>query len=459
MDATTLDRSPELEAALVGAFVISPRDDREALERARRIVRPEDLTHPELRVIFAACNRIRAAGAWPDVASLAHDLREGGELDKAGGLDRLSHLLDAVPHAANVEHHARILADLAARRRYRDALAAALRDLSEPGAPDLATLMARLVERVESVRPAESASLDAWATLADLMERTDLLDPPEEVVPRFALRGRSTALVGRDKSGKSTLMCEAVVQVSRGGYFLGQVVKRGRAVVCAPDEAPGDTVRRLVEAGADPERVRVLYSHPPNLLGSLDALLREEPADLVVVDSLAEYARLVAGTAPDDGDAAGWGAVVRPLVALSRTHGVAVVVLHHPRRSDEQYRGSGEIAASFDCLLEMRLGGQGEDPTIRHITGRARWPVEPFSFRLEGGRYILGGGGVLPVESRVLMDLGANPGTTRADSFRRIKGNKSAHVAAVNRLVDRGGIRERHGRLYLPSHVEEELVA
>lgn len=459
VSTATRDRSPDMEAALVGAFVISPREDRDALDRARGIVRPEHITDPRLRVVYAACERIRDAGAWPDVVSLGHELAERGELDAAGGYDTLSALVDGVPHAANVEHHARLLADLAARRRYREALTLAVRDLDEPGAPDLHTLIAHHHERVGNVRPGEAANLDAWATLAELMERADLMEPPGEVVPYLGHRGRTTGLVGPAMGGKSSLAGEAVKELSRGGYFLGQPVQRGYAVVCAPDEAPGDTVRRLVEAGADPERVRVLVGHPTDLLGSLDALLRSNPTDLVVVDSLAEWARLVAGQAPDDGDSAGWGAVLRPLVALSRVHNVAIIVLHHPRRSDGQYRGSGEIAAALDCLLEMRLPGPGEDPTLRYITGRARWRVEPFSIRLDEGRYVLGSGGVLPLESRVLMDLGANPGTTRADSFRRIKGNKSAHVAAVNRLLDRGGIVERGGRLYLASQVEEELVA
>ena len=63
----------------------------------------------------------------------------------------------------------------------------------------------------------------------------------------------------------------------------------------------------------------------------------------MVVDSLQEYARVTIGAAPDDGDNAGWSAVIRPLVQLAREYDIAVVVLHHVRRSDGHFRGAGEL--------------------------------------------------------------------------------------------------------------------
>jgi hypothetical protein len=294
--------------------------------------------------------------------------------------------------------------------------------------------------------------------LRELEEDPELLRPPPAVVPPFAYRGRTSGLVGPDKSGKSTLAAHAVAQLTRGGSIAGERLKGGNAVVAAPDEAVGDTVRRLYELGTDPDRVHLLALRPPDLLGALDALLEAQPADLVVVDSLAEWARLTLGRAPDDGDAAGWGAVVRPLVQVSRARDTAVLVLHHPRRSDGQYRGSGEIAAAFDCLIEMTLPQSGEDPTLRRFRGRGRWPIEDFTLRMEEGWYVLGGGGAVSIEARILMDVRANPGTTRADSYRRLGGRKATHTAAVSRIVDSEGLVDRGGKLYVPGDVEEDLL-
>jgi hypothetical protein len=294
--------------------------------------------------------------------------------------------------------------------------------------------------------------------LRDLRERPELFAPPEEVLPRFVWRSRTTGLVGIDKGGKSTLAAHGAAAKSNGSRFLGGGVEVGTVVVAAPDEAIGDTVRRLDELGANPDRVRVMALRPPDLLGTLGALLREHPADFAVIDSLAEWARLTMGRAPEDGDAAGWGAVVRPLVQLSRDHDLGLLLLHHPRRSDGQYRGSGEIAAALDCLIEMTMPQATEDPTLRRFRGRARWPVEDFSLRLNDGRYEVGGGGPVPVEARIVMDTAAHPGTSRNAQHGRIGGRKQTYLAAVNRLLEDGGLIDRESKLYLPDDVEVDVL-
>ena len=304
----------------------------------------------------------------------------------------------------------------------------------------------------------EATPEEYFPLLSELLANPELLEPPAPVIPRLAWRGRTTGLIAPDKSGKSTLGGHAVAALTRPVKFLDGRPDRGTAVVAAPDEAVGDTVRRLHEVGADPARVRVLRTQPPSLLAGLNDLLGAHPADLVVVDSLAEWARLTMGTAPEDGDSSGWGAVVRPLVQLSRDHECAVLLLHHPRRSDGQYRGSGEIAAALDCLLEMTMPQSGENPTLRRIRGRARWPVEDFAIELREHAFVLTTGGEVPLETRVLMDTRANPGTSRTAQYKRLGGRKQAHVTAVNRLLDQEFLYDRNGKLFVPSDVEEDLV-
>ena len=310
----------------------------------------------------------------------------------------------------------------------------------------------------ERVQQDEESPTDSFPLLSDLLENPALLEPPAQVIPRLAWQGRATGLVAPDKAGKSTLAGRAVAALTQGSKFLDGRPKKGSAVVVAPDEAVGDTVRRLHETGADPAKVRVLALRPPSLLTALNELLTENPADLVVVDSLAEWGRLAMGTAPEDGDSSGWGAVVRPLVQISRDHDCGVLLLHHPRRSDGQYRGSGEIAAALDCLLEMTMPQTGEDPTLRRIRGRARWPVEDWSLRLEGDQYVLGGGGPLALEARILMDLAHHPGTSRNQQFDRLGGGRNTYLAAVRRMVQQGAVKEREGVLYRPEDIEEELL-
>lgn len=67
-------------------------------------------------VLYRAMCRLADAGSVVDPLTLSHFLERHGVLDRAGGKDEIARLLDEVPTAANVAHHARLLL-LAARRR------------------------------------------------------------------------------------------------------------------------------------------------------------------------------------------------------------------------------------------------------------------------------------------------------------------------------------------------------
>ena len=174
----------------------------------------------------------------------------------------------------------------------------------------------------------------------------------------------------------------------------------------------------------------------------------QRPPQLLVVDSLAEYSRLTEGRAPDDGDAAGWGAVIRPLVQLSRDYSCATVLLHHSRRSDGQFRGSSEIAAALDCLIEMRSGGAEEDPTTRKFSGRARWPIEPFELRMMNDEYVFGQQPELSLETKIMMDLSVAGPSSRNAQFKRLGGRKSTYLEAVYHLLEAGQLFEKDDLLH-----------
>ena len=125
------------------------------------------------------------------------------------------------------------------------------------------------------------------------------------------------------------------------------------------------------------------------------------------------------------GASSGWGGVVRPLVQRSRDHDCGFLLLHHPRSSDGQYRGSGEIAAAVDALIEMTMPTPSEDPTLRRFRGRARWPMEDWAIRMDEGAYLLGGGGPVPLETRIVMDTAAHPGPSRNAQHARLGGRTS----------------------------------
>jgi len=311
----------------------------------------------------------------------------------------------------------------------------------------IARQLARIpVEEFEAVIRGEiqtDPDTPVFTTLAELYARPELLKPPQAIIPRIAYRGRMVGIAAPEKAGKSTLVGHAASALTKGRYFLGEKLEPGRVVWVGLEEAPGDAVRRFMELDADGSRVQMVTSAPKNLLGAIRSLLAEWPADLLVVDSLQEYARITQGEGPKSGDASAWAAVVRPLVAVTREFDIAGQILHHTRRSDGKYRDSGEIGAAMDAMLEMYLPGTSENPNIRHIKGRGRWPIEPFDMALREGRYEMPQGGELSLDTLILIHVENNPGTSVAATRKAVQKQNQTVVATLNTLEARGAIVNR----------------
>ena len=289
--------------------------------------------------------------------------------------------------------------------------------------------------------------LPPLATLAELRRRPQLLEPPEAVVPRLAWRARVVLLCGPDKSGKSTLLAHAAAALSRRTPFLGEATSGCKVVWCGLEEALGETTQRFLALGANAQNVRVVSQSLPDIDAKIRSSLREEPADLVVIDSLMEWARVTSEAVPADGDNAGWAAIIRPLARLAHSFNVALVVLHHVRRSDGQYRGASEIAAAVDAILELSTSAAGGG-TVRKISGRGRGGLnlEPFSVALRDGCYGLHdpfGGTDLPLEVRVPAYIAQNPGTSKRGLRKAIGGNAGKVDAALQKLVEDGIVVHR----------------
>jgi replicative DNA helicase len=115
------DRSPpyaaEAEVAVLGGMLI----DGDALTRAIEIVDDTMFYREGNRRAFRAMRRIFERGDVIDAVTLAEELRSAGDLEAAGGLQFIASILDAVPTAANIEYHARIVREKAVLRRLIEA--------------------------------------------------------------------------------------------------------------------------------------------------------------------------------------------------------------------------------------------------------------------------------------------------------------------------------------------------
>ncbi|MFI5338807.1 MAG: replicative DNA helicase [Candidatus Methylomirabilales bacterium] len=111
--AVASDRIPpqniEAEISVLGGILQDPQ----ALLKAMEVLRPADFYKEAHRKIFSACIDLFDRNEPVDLVTLANELMRRKHLEEVGGSSALSALVDAVPTAANVAYHARIVKDKA----------------------------------------------------------------------------------------------------------------------------------------------------------------------------------------------------------------------------------------------------------------------------------------------------------------------------------------------------------
>ncbi len=204
----------------------------------------------------------------------------------------------------------------------------------------------------------------------------------------FLARDGITLLSALPKCGKTTLLAHLLAALPAGGSFLGRPLAAGRAVVVSEEPAGVWAARRDQLGLTDAVRliprggfVRSTFDGWAGFVAHLTELLKSDPADLVVFDSLASV-----WPVRDENNATDVGRALSPLHRLCR--GRSVLLVHHIRKSDGREgtaaRGSGALGAFVDLMLELRrVKTAGGPRTHRLLTGYGRydaipaeWPVE-----------------------------------------------------------------------------------
>lgn len=96
----------QLEEAVLGALML----DRDALPMVMDILRPESFYTEGHQVIYRAVIRLFERSNPVDLLTVTEELKKSGDLEKAGGGYYLVELTHRVASAANIEYHARIIA-------------------------------------------------------------------------------------------------------------------------------------------------------------------------------------------------------------------------------------------------------------------------------------------------------------------------------------------------------------
>ena len=165
--ARTLPHAPEAEIAVLGASL----NNAEAAARAVELLREDDFYSLRNRLIYRAIARLVERGIVVDPVTVLEELKAIGALEQAGGMAYVSELLDAVPTAANLEYHARIVAERAQLRALHRAGTEIVQAVEGYTGEDVATLVDRAQQALfEAVREQGAGAVPLKAVLTPVFE-------------------------------------------------------------------------------------------------------------------------------------------------------------------------------------------------------------------------------------------------------------------------------------------------
>ncbi|MFL5638726.1 MAG: replicative DNA helicase, partial [Gemmatimonadaceae bacterium] len=123
--------SEDAEQAVLSAMLMDP----DAILRASEFLDDTMFYREGHRRIYRAMVALSERGDVVDPLTLSEELARSGSLESSGGKDYIGFLVDAVPTAANIEYHAKIVREKALRRRLIEVSTAIVAEAFESGSP------------------------------------------------------------------------------------------------------------------------------------------------------------------------------------------------------------------------------------------------------------------------------------------------------------------------------------
>jgi len=100
-------QSVDIEETIIGAILLESG----ALDKVKDIITSKSFYRDAHRIIFEAMEKMKEEGTPIDIKTTVHQLRKAGQLEVIGGAYYIAELTSKVNSAANIETHARIVAE------------------------------------------------------------------------------------------------------------------------------------------------------------------------------------------------------------------------------------------------------------------------------------------------------------------------------------------------------------
>lgn len=249
----------DAEQSVLGSIML----DSDAINKAVKLVRPEDFYRESHRIIYEAMLSLNESGGPVDLITVTERLRQQDDLEKVGGVSYIAALSEIVPTAANVEYYARIVEEKALLRtliQVSTRIAGMGYDESDEPEKLLAEAERMIFElgsrrTSTSLYPIKDLLLDAWQQLEALFNRRGEITgiPTFPDLDRLCCGLQPSDLIilaGRPSMGKTSLGLNIAANAA--------LKKNIPVAIFSLEMSKEQLVQRLLcaEAGVDQQRVR-----------------------------------------------------------------------------------------------------------------------------------------------------------------------------------------------------------
>ncbi|RMH06711.1 MAG: replicative DNA helicase [Nitrospirae bacterium] len=379
----------EAEQCVLGAILL----DNAALSKALELVTEEDFYRGAHRMIYQAMLELSERGEVVDQITLTDYLKSKGQLDSVGGAAYLAELVQAVPSAANIRYHCKIIREKALLRGLiRTATEVVSRGYEERGETDaLLEFAEREIFKLAQGR-LDRSFVPVTQVIKESLELVDRLYSRKEkitgVPTGFAGLDELTAglqpsdliiIAGRPSMGKTSLALgiaeHAAIRANRTvGIFSMEMSKAQLVLRMLSSQAHLDSHalrtgqlterdwRYLCDAADRLERAPIFIDDSGNLTvqqmrGKARRLKAEHGLDLLIID----YLQLMQGRGDAESRQQEISDISRALKALAKELDIPVVALSQLSRAVENrkppipvladLRESGAIEQDADVVM------------------------------------------------------------------------------------------------------------
>lgn len=228
---SSVPQNARAEAAVLASILLDPDL---ALPRAVAVLTAPDFFSGSNRAIWEGMMRILGRGEPVDILTLEAELRDSGNLPRAGGIKALAELAGQVPTGENITHHARLVRSDAVRRSLM-ALGEDLTRKAAQGAPEelIQASLSELASLLGSEQGGRNAAEVAEAVVKGWEEQRTQGTVPGVKTSLSTLnaaleaggwaRGVLTVVAGQTSMGKTSLLVGEALEAALAGHRVDYV--------------------------------------------------------------------------------------------------------------------------------------------------------------------------------------------------------------------------------------------